>query len=157
MSRVEIPDTWWIAEGAGGEPTVWAPPDGNPLGYPTPVVEERAASPLLWGLLAAALPDRGDCEWCTATPCDTHADERAAASAPGLAWTRPSGGRAVRIEGSEAGAPGNVCRSVAPNGLLCTREPSHPGRHLASRGDCEVVAAWPGSYEPSPADLDDTP
>ncbi len=71
--RFEIPDEWWIAEGATGEPTVWAPPDGNPLGYPTPVVEERAVNYRLWGLLAAVLPDRGDCEWCTATPCDAHA------------------------------------------------------------------------------------
>ena len=45
----------------------------NPLGYPTPVVEERAVNYRLWGLLAAVLPDRGGCEWCTATPCDAHA------------------------------------------------------------------------------------
>jgi len=80
VTAIEIPDDWWIAEGATGEPTVWAPTHANQTGCPGTVVEERAVNHRLWGLLAAVLPDRGDCEWCTATPCIVHAKSEAEAT-----------------------------------------------------------------------------
>lgn len=51
--------------------------------------------------------------------------------------------------------PGDGCGQPAPGeGLGCTRLLGHAGRHIATGMD-EVLAAWPGTHEPTLADLDD--
>lgn len=38
-------------------------------------------------------------------------------------------------------------------GYMCSRAPGHPGRHIAV--GVEVVAAWPGTHQPTMAELRD--
>jgi hypothetical protein len=66
---------WWIAFDAADERCVWA---ARPLAPPALVITERAAGWRLWEVLAAALPDRGACEACSALPCDEHGGDHPA-------------------------------------------------------------------------------
>jgi len=66
---------WWIAADGNGEPCVWA---ARPLAKPAAVIAKCDAGWRVWEVLAAALPDRGACEHCTAEPCDEHGGDHSA-------------------------------------------------------------------------------
>lgn len=70
-----------------------------------------------------------------------------------MSWAMdPLDGEPVHIPGSHASD--QTCSEVGE--FWCTRPPGHPmGRHMASIGDDQVVAAWPGDHEPTVADLGD--
>ncbi len=67
-------------------------------------------------------------------------------SAP--SWTGAKAGR-------WSGMDGDACVVQGPRGFLCTRDPGHAGRHVAT-GCLGTLAfeAWPGDHEPEDADAD---
>lgn len=66
----------------------------------------------------------------------------------GISATWPQGGQGV------------ACWDPAPcPDAVCSREPGHPGRHMASLGrgwGHRIVAAWPGTHPPIKTDLRST-
>jgi hypothetical protein len=49
--------------------------------------------------------------------------------------------------------PAAMTTAEYPFGFLCLRDIGHPGRHI-SLGPHLLMAAWPGSHQPTRADLD---
>ena len=72
-STVQVPADWWVARGGYGDPTIWQP--GRSPAFPMPVAARFEVPAAIWDLLAAALPDRGDCPDCTAVPCNQHQEK----------------------------------------------------------------------------------
>lgn len=70
-----------------------------------------------------------------------------------MSWAMdPLDGEPVHIP--ESDVPNPTCHQRNEAGVFwCTRTPGHPGRHMASNGEDQVVAAWPGDHEPTVADL----
>lgn len=60
-------------------------------------------------------------------------------------------GQLPAIPGAEATGD-DVC-GQSRDYWYCSREPGHPGRHLACLYRDTVIAAWPGTHEPTQADL----
>jgi hypothetical protein len=58
---------------------------------------------------------------------------------------------------AERKTPGRSCTESRPLLGLCTRDPGHPGRHMAQGMDLNVLGAWPGAHEPTIADLTAVP
>lgn len=69
-----IPDDMWIALDGDGQECVFSPGTSGRYGVRHPRAELRRGdvSDQLWDIFARALPDRGYCEWCTATECEKH-------------------------------------------------------------------------------------
>ena len=70
-----------------------------------------------------------------------------------MSWAMdPLDGEPVHIPGSHASDQTRSQRNeVGSSGAPARR--ATPGRHMASIGDDQVVAAWPGDHEPTVADL----
>jgi hypothetical protein len=51
--------------------------------------------------------------------------------------------------------PAAMAPADHPRAFLCMRDIGHPGRHIAVGREL-LIAAWPGSHEPTRADLDGT-
>lgn len=79
----------------------------------------------------------GECLLCGRTPQAT-------------IWKCPSG--IPEFPGSVS-AHEFACQQLK-DGWVCTREPNHPGRHIAAGALFGLVAAWPGEHRPTEADLE---
>ena len=60
--------TWWVALDGQNEVTIWRLVNG----YPWSLHRKWNSDPEVWAYLTEGLPDRGDCEDCTAIPCRAH-------------------------------------------------------------------------------------
>ena len=71
MSTVDR-SQWWVALDGEDDACVWAPDQAHPYRGPYVVARQRLVSIAAWTVLTDGLPDRGDCEDCTAVPCPAH-------------------------------------------------------------------------------------